>query len=92
MAVSCASTVTVLDIPNKIVRVSADISVDAGPTHTVVLENADVSSVPKQAEAANIIWNKFLVMYAGQLAEEGIAAEMSALETQLKNNIEGRTP
>jgi hypothetical protein len=92
MAVNCNSTITVLDIPNKIINIKADISVDAGPTHTVIVENGDMSTGPKKAELANIVWEKFLVKYNQQLAEEGIAQEVADLETALNTNIEGRTP
>ncbi|MBN2591644.1 MAG: hypothetical protein JXA96_17390 [Sedimentisphaerales bacterium] len=90
MAISCDSTITVLDIPNKIINIKADISVDEGPTHTVIVENGDMSTGLKKAELANIVWDKFLVKYNQQLAEEGIADEITALETALNTNIEAR--
>jgi len=92
MAVTCESTITVLDITNKIINISADIAVDAGPTHVVTIENGDMSTGPKKAELANILWDKFLVKYAQQLAEEAIATEVSDLETALDTNIEAREP
>lgn len=91
MAHTCEPTITPLDIPSKIVRITADIAVDEGPVHTVVLQAADISTTAKKAEAANTLWNKFLVKYAQQLAEEGIAEEIANLEVSLAANIEGRT-
>ena len=91
MAITCLSTITVIDILNKIVRISADISVDSGPVHTIIMENADISTGPKEAEASGIIWNKFLFKYAEQLAQESIAQELLDLKTQLNANIEGRS-
>ena len=90
MAITCVSTIIPINISNKIVRISADIAIDIGPTHTVIMENADISSGLKKAEAANIIWDKFLVIYNQQLAEEGIATEITDLQTSLNTNIEGR--
>ena len=91
MAHTCEPTITPLDIPSKIVRITANISVDEGPVHTVVLQAADISTTAKKAEVANTLWSKFLVKYARQLAEEGIAEEIADLEVSLANNIEGRT-
>ena len=91
MARTCVSTITVLDIPNKLIKMSADISEDSGPVHTVVVENGDMSTGPKKTELANIVWNKYIVMYNKQLAEEAIAAEVATLEGSLNTNIEGRT-
>ena len=91
MAHTCEPTITPLDIPSKIVRITADIAVDAGPVHTIVLRAADISTTAKKVEVADILWNKFLVKYAQQLAEEGIAEEIADLEVSLASNIEGRT-
>ena len=91
MAHTCEPTITPLDIPSKIVRITADIAVDEGPVHTVVLQAADISTTAKKAEVVDILWNKFLVKYAQQLAEEGIAEEIADLETALAADIEGRT-
>ena len=91
MAHTCEPTITPLDIPSKIVRITADIAVDAGPTHTVILQAADISTPAKKAGVADTLWTKFLVKYAQQLAEEGIAEEIADLETALAADIEGRT-
>ena len=91
MAHTCEPTITPLDIPSKIVRITADIAVDVGPVHTIVLRAVDISTTAKKVEVANILWNKFLVKYAQQLAEEGIAGELNDLEAALAADIEGRT-
>jgi len=91
MAIGCIPTITVVDIPAKIVKIVCVISVDGGPAHTVILQNANISTAAKKTEAANTVWNKFLALRAIQLQIEGIAGELASLETALKTNIEGRT-
>ena len=91
MAINCIPTITVVDIPAKIVKIMCVVSVDAGIAHTVVLEHADISTVAKKTVVANTIWNKFLALRAIQLQKEGVAGELASLETALKTNIEGRT-
>ena len=91
MAISCIPTITAVDVPAKIVKIMCVISVDAGTEHTVIIEHADISTAANKTAVANTIWNKFLAMRAIQLQIEGIADELAALETALKNNIEGRT-
>lgn len=91
MAITCASMITPIDIPNKIVRVQADIANDAEPTFTVILENADISTAPNKALVANIVWAKYVKKRNNWLTLQNIQPEINQLETDLNNNIEGRS-
>lgn len=91
MVITCDSTISKVNILDKIVRVSADICVDGGPVHVIVAENADISTGDKKAAVADTIWKKFLVSYSEQLADEEIAQELNELQDTLNSNIEGRT-
>ena len=91
MAITCVSTITPIDIPHKIIRIEADITNDTEVTQHVIIQNADISTVPKKALVADILWNKYLYQRTKQLELEAIQDEVDALETQLNSNIEGRT-
>lgn len=92
MAITCVSTITSVNRKNKTVKVAADITFDTDPTITVALENADVSTAQKKVDAANNIWNKFLVKHSEYLAQQTFSIELTDLEGTLNTNIEGRTP
>ena len=91
MAITCESTITPIDIPNKIVRVEADITNNTEVTQHVVIQNADISTTPKKALVADILWAKYLYQRNKQLQLEAIQSEIDALEVQLNSNIEGRS-
>jgi len=91
MAITCVSTISPIDIPNKIVRVDADITNDTEVTQHVVIQNADISTAPKKVLVADILWAKYLYQRNKQLQLEAIQDEIDALESQLNSNIEGRT-
>ncbi len=90
MAIVCNSTITGIDIPNKIVRISANISVDDGPVHTVTMSKADISMPEKKAKCTGIIWAKFLIKHARQLEVDSVAQELTDLRDDLNANIAGR--
>lgn len=92
MATVCVSTITPIDIPNKKVKVSADITVDLEPTITVVMEKADISTPQNKALVAGTIWDKFIVKRNKYLAEQGITQEITDLQDALNVNIAARTP
>ncbi len=91
MAITCVSKITPIDIPNKIVSVSCEITNDAEPMQTVTIRNADISDVPKKAAVADTIWAKYLKKRDEQLALNAIGPEIDQLETDLDTNIQGRT-
>ena len=91
MAITCVSSITPIDVANKIVSVSADITNDTEPTQTVTIQNADISTSEKKLLVADIIWQKYLVKRNKQLLLDSIQDEITTLEGQLESNIEGRT-
>ena len=91
MAVTCVTTITPIDIPNKKVRVSAVITNGGEPPITVTMEKVDISTPANKLEAADVCWEKFLVKRSAYLAEQNIAQEIADLQTALDNNIQGRT-
>lgn len=94
MAVSWEFTIEPINIPNKIVSVSATRTDDAAenpdPTYTVTLRNADISTPEKRLEALNTLWAKYLKKVAENTALEAIQVEIDALEASAKTNFEGR--
>lgn len=91
MAITCVSSIVPVDIANKIVSVSADITNDTEPTQTVTIQNADISTPAKKLLVADIIWQKYLTKRNKQLLLDIIQDEIATLEGQLNSNIEGRT-
>ena len=92
MAITWEFEITPVDIPQKIVRVKAvrtdDMEVE--PEYMVTLQNADISTPEKKAEALNVLWDKFLVKKAENAVLETIQTEIEALEATAKTNFEGR--
>jgi len=91
MAITCVSTITPIDVSKKIVRIEAAITNDDEPTHIVIIKNADISTGPKKAEVANIIWAKYVAKRNEQIAIDNIQSELDQLQTNLNTNIEGRS-
>ena len=91
MAITCTSTITVVDIQDKIVSISADITNDTEPTFTVTVRNADISTAPKKALVAGVVWAKYIRKRNEWLALQNIQPEIDQLESDLNANIEGRT-
>ena len=91
MAITCVSTITPIDVANKIVSVSAAITNDAEPTQTVTIKNADISTAPKKAAVADSIWQKYLAKRSEQLLLDSLQDEITTLEGQLNSDIEGRS-
>ena len=90
MAIICEPTITVLNVAEKKVKVECLVTVDAGHIYTAIVQEADISTPAKKAEVANVIWAKLLVLHQNRLLEDGVATEIETLETDLKENIEGR--
>ena len=91
MAITCESIITPIDVANKIVSISCDITYDTEPTHTVTIANADISTAQKKAIVADVVWAKYIKKRNEQIALDNIQPEIDQLETDLNNNIEGRT-
>ena len=96
MAITWEFTINPIDIPNRIVSVSAtrtdDSPTNPDPIYTVTLQNADISTAEKKAEALNVLWNKFLKKATKQIQLDIIESEITELEIQAKSNFEGREP
>lgn len=94
MAITWDFTITPIDVPNKIVSVSAT-RVDDSPTEpeppcTVIMQNADISTPQKKIEALDVLWAKYEKKVAEQAVQDSIADEISDLEASAKQNFEGR--
>ena len=94
MAIAWEFTITPIDVPNKIVSVSATRTDDEPESHqyTVVLQNADISTSAKKTEALDVLWAKYEKKVADQVVLDSIATEISELEDAAKTNFEGREP
>jgi hypothetical protein len=96
MAITCSSTIEVLDVEKKILRITAEIQNDTEPVHTVVIENVDASGgldAAKKTEIANTVFNKFVAKRNYQLARAALDAQVASadLANALNNNIQGRS-
>ncbi|KKN20060.1 hypothetical protein LCGC14_0939540 [marine sediment metagenome] len=96
MAIMWEFTITPIDIPNRIVSVSAtrtdDSPTDPDPTYTVSMQNADISTTAKKTEALNALWAKYEKQVAEQATLNIINAEIDTLQIAAKANFEGREP
>jgi len=94
MAITWDFTITPIDVPNKIVSISAtrtdDSPTDPEPPYTVTMQNADISTGEKKTEALNALWAKYQKKVADQALIDSIADEIATLEDNAKNNFEGR--
>lgn len=94
MAIIWEFEIEPISIPDKIVSVKAtrtdSLSVD--PVYVVTLQNADISTAEKKAEALDTLWNKYLNKVTKQVQLDTIEVEIEALEAQAKVNFEGREP
>lgn len=91
MAVTCTSTIKPIDVANRIVSISADITNNTEPTHTIIVQNADISTPAKKAAVADIIWEKYLRKREKQIALDALQSEITQLQDNLNANIEGRS-
>lgn len=96
MAITWEFTIEPIDIPNRVVSVSAtrtdNALVDPDPEYIVTLQNADISTTEKKAEALNVLWAKYERAVAKQAQLDTIEVEITALEAQAKISFEGREP
>lgn len=96
MAITWEFEIEPINIPDRIVSVMAtrtdDSPTDPDPIYIVTLQNADISTAEKKAEALDTLWNKYLNKVVKQTQLDVINAEIEALETQAKANFEGREP
>jgi len=96
MAISWEFIIEPIDIPNRIVSVSAtrtdDAPIDPDPVYTVTMLNTDISISEKKAEALGVLWAKYQKKVAEQAQLDIIETEIAELEAQAKVNFEGREP
>jgi len=94
MAITWEFTIKPINIPNRIVSVSATRIDDTQPglIYTVTLQNADISTAEKKAEALDVLWAKYQKKVIEQTQFDIIEAEITTLTIQAKSNFEGREP
>jgi len=96
MAITWEFTIKPIDVPNRIVSVSAtrtdDNITNPDPIYMVGLQNADISTSEKKMEALNSLWAKYLKKVADQTQLDIVNTEIELLETQAKLNFETREP
>lgn len=94
MAITWEFEIKPIDVPDRIVSVTATRTDDAvenpDPVYTVSLQNADISTPEKKLEALDILWAKYEKKVAEQALLDSIASEISELEGNAKTNFEGR--
>jgi len=94
MAITWEFVIEPIDVPNRIVSVTATRADDAAenpdPVYVVSLQNADISTTEKKLEALDVLWAKYLNKKAKQELLDSIAGEVEELEGLAKENFEGR--
>ena len=89
MAITWDVKITPIDVPNRIVKIVATRTDDAGtdPVYTVGMGIADISTAAKKLEAMDIIWEKYQRKLAYYNTVETL---IGILEATAKTNLEGR--